>query len=1090
MLESVLKGQKLLKLTHSIISVERIDFETRSLELVGEYHVRLSSAEPSPGGVPGNQKALGLSFLLPEGKRIDISNVSVNNQVIDSPEDMDDNLLGTEHQSPSYWLFPESACTESMAAIFSRICENRRDLISYEEIGKAHVSASLAQSFGLLVRVPSQCLGTSASLSIVVRMKITESPLFKVFHSKQVLATLGKPEIWFPLPSRLMLLPSGFPVTAQPMEHQRHRITIKFHESLSFLKILASGDHIHPHVFESSWLNPRSAGIFVGLSLVGEDKSVYQAFGLEEDFLSPLVVSEIVQVLAPWFASPAQLLPQLNLVLLPLPDPKIFFVFGNTLVLNAGDLAVNQDLNPHAYKAFLAEAVATLWIERSMPSFAEPWIPVGIATMLADRFVEFHLGINEYQHRILQRRQRFHYLVERGMDWRPLTVIPEATDPIVQLKAPLVIECLRRAIAGDSDLRTAFHELATIAGGKKGPWTSEMFLFLVTCTVGQHTEAGKAIPDFKEFWVKSVGVPVIHVGFSFLEKRRFSVNVSQRPLQKCLVHDFVPLCTAASSGSTGTQTATCSCGQDFVCRTSSEGSFMRAHHQWPSTMKRRYWPGDIQVAVFRASNYFVPVTVSMTKDSPDSASTVVTVPSVTPRKHELHLNRAHREDELVHGFLTAMEDKWWLLSKIVVCQSPLMWCNQLAFSRNALMEHAAIEALQHVRGSALVQEALVNTVTCKETMYFWRTRIEAGRALVHMTIGCGEREALHSLVAWMDSLLGSPNRKLHALPVSDILTWIGIGEYLAVMKRSTDRRDHPLVQKMFVQCMRSLERAIALHPKESEWRNGNPSVLLAAAIKFSLQTVSEENHASVFREIDARLRSDRYGAPLASTGLVVTESVLGACVGNPSTVGSMWPSLLDPENLEQLACSAQRRVSRIAVRALINGKGDSVEGWLVRILWIEHLTNQLGSDDMQTAGWIIDSWEFLLERAKKDLGSPKSALNTLLHKREICDMLWKYLTFSALKLPPCIRTSVVLSVHSLYLHAYGTGVPGPYKDTLDQVREGRGPLSFWLPLKEHERAYRRFVYRGPTVRPEVPAQVPKKPKLLITSAGSVPLVAP
>jgi hypothetical protein len=167
---------------------------------------------------------------------------------------------------------------------------------------------------------------------------------------------------------------------------------------------------------------------------------------------------------------------------------------------------------------------------------------------------------------------------------------------------------------------------------------------------------------------------------------------------------------------------------------------------------------------------------------------------------------------------------------------------------------------------------------------------------------------------------------------------------------------------------------------------------------------------------------------------------------------------------------------------------ESEEAWLIRLLWIEQLTKQTRTN-LQAAAWLMDCWELLLERARKE--SVKSSFMNLFHKKAVCDKLWKYLTHDAMLLPLSVRSAVVQAVHALYLQVYGTGIPGPYKELVDEVRpEGKGPLSFWLPMKDHERIYRRFVYRGINVKPEpVKAPAPKKPKLLITSAGSVPLAS-
>ena len=1104
MLDQVLRGQRQLKLSHTIVTIDSLDWETRTIAGVGEYHIRLASEKPGEPPSPTNAaagKAVGLSFQLPEGDTR-VHSVTVNGVAVPSVSPEND-LENVSNFNLCYWSFPRSADSNALASIFGRVCENRRDLISFEEISKAHKSASLAQSFGLLVKIPSSAIRPDEHLiSVVIRFSASSSPLFKVSPVSAAgsgaalpcLATLG-PEPYFPIAQRLMILPSGTPVTSQPMEHARHRLTIRLADTAVApdTQVVASGDKLGPNLFESSWINPRSAGLFVASNWASvEERGVCVAYAHAsvidkvKSTLSGGVVREIFQVLGPWFASPVQLLPQINICFLPLAVAKSFFVHGNTLVIDASVLHGDRDAERRiAARIVLAEAIATLWVQRAMPAFSEPWIPVGIAGMLTERFVEFHFGVNEYQIRLHQRRQRFHALVERGLDWLPLTVINNDQDAMLRLKAPLVMDCLRRSLVGDSDMRAAFHEIATVAGGKKGPWNSEAFFFQLTCSVGQHTEAGQAIPRFKDEWVKGVGVPLIHVGFSMLEKRRFAVNVTQRPLQKILIHDATPLCSSAAARSGG-----CACGSDFVCRKDEAqggASFMRAHHVWPATARRRFWPGEVNVSVFRASSYFVPVAIKMEETG---ANQVLTVPYVTPRKHEQHLNRTARDDELVHGFVAVLDDRW-LMAKIVVCQSPLMWCNMLQFSRSVVLEIAAIDALQHVRGSTLAQDALASALTAKQQETFWRVRLEAGRALIHQALGCQERESLHHVLAWLEEIVRSDVAKRDP---KDLLAWLGLAEHLAHAKRSTDRRDQRTISDLFVKSLRAVERAIAVNPVAADWAVAS-NLLLASTVKFVALTAGSDFKTSPsFHAIDTRLRSDAYGPPLASPDAAVTEALLSAAPANGLPIVSAWPHMSDLKFIEKLAMHADRRMVRTAMRAYFSVIGggpqcppDSEGAWRIRFFWIEKLTDEIiKSPNMQTLQWLVDCWETLGERFRKD--NAKSGIHAAVMRKDTCDALWKYLTFHALKLPASVRTHVQLLVHSLYLQAFGTGVPTPYKELMDHPRGEKGPMTFWMPFKEHERIYRRFVFRGATVRPEQPkSHQVKKPRLLITSAGSVPL---
>ena len=1110
LVESTVKGQRFLKVTHSVVTIQAVDFASKSLDLFCEYHIRVSSTKPAEDLVSPTSrqagKALGLAFLLPDGT-VDVSAVQLNGKPVPGLSVHEDLQNISRFDAPSYWCFPQSADSAALGKIFARLCENRRDLISYEEISKAHSAASTGQSFGLLLKIPpvideSPILSTSEPVSSLVagiRITISGSPIFKKFQAEpetDILATLGN-EVWFPIPSRIMVLPSGMSVTAQPMEHQRYKCTVKIGPSVSAGAIIVSGEQVAVNVFENSWINPRSVGLFIsrGDNLSKMTGSVFQAICLGNESLmeSTLknVIPEIVQVLGPWFSSAGQI-PQLNLVFLPLPVSKAFHVFGNTILMDSGILHGEGLVeNKILARSLLAEAVAAVWVERALPAFAEPWLCVGLRTVLADRFVEFHLGQNEYNFRVISRRQRFHAMVERGLDWRPLSIISDSQDPLLKLKAPLVMDCLRRSITGDSDLRAALHELNTVASGKKGPWTSEAFFYLITCIVGQHTEAGKSISQFKQDWVLSVGVPVIHVGFSMLEKRKFALLVSQRPLQRINTYDNSSMCSTGGSSNNQKNSAGCACGSDYVGRKaelSGGATYMRNHLHWPGTARRRFWNGEIEVSIFRSTNYFVPVSVKMEDSSPDLAQQVLTVPYVTPRKHEQVLNRASRDDELVHGWIAVVDDKW-LLAKIIVCQSPLMWCNQLNFSKNISMEHAAVEALQHVRGSALGQEALAVSLHGCSQEVFWRVRQEAGKALIHLALGCGEREAMLSVIAWLQSVVTARdlNRKIHP---AEWLTWNSVAEQLALVRRNADRRDQESISELFAISVNSIEKALAIVPHRNQWRL-DPAFLLSQAIRFALlSSVSETiKQSPAFAAIDSRLMSDMYGPPLSSADLMVTEAVLGAA--QPKNYSS-WNFLKDPKWLEKLSMNPVRRVSRTAIKAYLIGQigngEDHIGSWDSRFLWIEKLTQQIITmrfESVQALAWLVDCWECIAERFRRD--SRKSALLQTVQKRETCERLWTYLTRDAVLLPLSVRSHVQHLVHSLYMQAYGNGVPFCFKDTLESPRDGKGPLSFWLPFKEHERIYRRFVLRGATVRPEKRAEMPKKPRLLITGAGTIPL---
>lgn len=1117
-IDPVLKSQRNVRVTHSIVSLEAADLDARTYSLACEYHVRASNSKPcsaepqSPCSWAGAGKALGLTFVLPEGA-VAVSGVTMNRREVAYLSPLDE-ISNISNFSLSYWLFPESADTRALGEIFSRLCANRRDLISYEEMTKAHRAASTGQAFGLLVKIPPCAVPASEStISVQMSLTVRDTPLVRQLYAKcdtRYLATLGH-EPWFPVPARLMTLPSGVAVTAQPMEHQRHKITIKIREKIfnDDVHVLASGDRIPAGpdwiVFESSWINPRSVGLFVGPFANISQEGVFTALCVPhalsdmQTTLKNEVIQEIVQVLGSWFSSPVQLLPQINLIFLPLPVRKDFFVHGSTIVIETSLLhrekVVDKRINA---RIVLAEAIASLWVVRNMPAFADVWIPTGIAGMLADRFVEFHLGANEYQYRVLARRQRLHAMVERGLDWKPLSVMADPDDILIKTKATLVIDCLRRSHVGESDMRSAFHELATIASGKKGPWTTDSFFYLLICTVGQHTEAGQALPKFKEEWVKSVGVPLIHIGFSILDKKRFIVSVTQRPLQRISCHDNLPTC---SSSANHAQTTSCACGQDFVCRKDEAGggaSYACPHLHWPPTVRRRFWPGQIQLSIYRATNFFVPVPVDMDPESPEGSSQILTVPYVTPRKHELVLNRTARDDELVHGWMTFLDDRW-MLAKIVITQSPLMWCNKLQFSRNSLMELSAIEALEHIRGSALVHEVLTD-VLVRGGEYFWRVRQEAGRALIHAALGCGEREAMLSVIRWLDSF--NKSFDWYSIDPRVFLTWAGVAEQMSYAKRNADRRDHKAISEALMATVKSVEQSLTLHPVVAEWKI-DPHTVLALAIRFAIVAAGDNLSTTSpgFKAIDARLRSDQYGPPLASPESLVTEALLSAAPVNGSLVSGCWPHMCEPSFIEKLTMDLSRRTSRTAMRTYLSVVGSTADcapesegAWIVRLIWLEKLTGEIidghGSvRSVQALSWLVDCWETILERFRRE--SSKTPLHLAVQRKQSCDRLWNYLTVKVPLLPVCARSHIQHLVHSMYMQAYGTGVPACYRETVDKPRDSKGPLSYWLPFKEHERIYRRFMLRGPTVRPEQPKPQPaKKPRILITGAGSVPLAPP
>ena len=115
-LESVIRGDKFVRITHTIVDVQDIDFRSRSISLIAEYHVHLSKSLPQNVGMSTpsgpTKKALGLTFLLPDGD-VNVDSVLVNNQLVPqlSPHDELNNL---SNFFLSYLAFPESSNTQAL----------------------------------------------------------------------------------------------------------------------------------------------------------------------------------------------------------------------------------------------------------------------------------------------------------------------------------------------------------------------------------------------------------------------------------------------------------------------------------------------------------------------------------------------------------------------------------------------------------------------------------------------------------------------------------------------------------------------------------------------------------------------------------------------------------------------------------------------------------------------------------------------------------------------------------------------------------------------------------------------------------------
>jgi hypothetical protein len=1092
MLNSVLKNQQMVRITHTLVELDSIDFSSKSFSLSAEYHVHFSKlpADPPPGGPAA--KCLAVAFGLPDGI-VDVDTVTVNGVSAPSLSPLEE-VNNVSNFSLSYTCFPEGSCTNSLGEIFARMCMHRRDLISFEEISKAHHMAAIAsgQAYGLVIKIPPSDAPVDM-FSIRLTMRVSSSPLFRKISdtsSDLYLLAMGN-ECWFPIPWSIVTLPNGVSATRQPIEHQRHRVTVSVGKTLVPVDhtVAISGDKLSDTRFESSWINPRTVGLFIGKFVSVTQRSVFHALAvpsaqseLRATLESSDAIAEITQVLSPWFACPAQPLPQINIIFLPLAKQGDYIVLGNTLVFDQSVLSrpgfIERQMET---RLRLAEGVAALWIARAMPSFCDVWIPVGMAAMLALRVIEFSSGLNDYSSRVHDRRSKYHTLVERGLDWRPLPLIADQHDPVLRVKAGLVFEAIRRGLVPDADLRVAFHELASVEFGKKGPVNSEAFFFHLICTVGQHTESGSKLPKFAQDWVHCCGVPVIHIGFSLLDKKRFQVHVTQRPLQRVSPHDLHPLCQPGTAQS------------DFVCRRDEPGggaTYLRPHLGWPDVGRRRFWSGPIDVSIFRAAGYRVGTTIEMTAFDANSANegngSTLTIPFVTPRKNEMSLNRTAREDELVHGWVTVVDENWFM-AKIITVQSPLMWSNQLQFSRNFFQEMQAVEALGFVRGSSLVQEVLLDALT--RSAYSYRVRQEAGKALAFLALRSGEREALLGVFSWIQREFVIPDWSI--VSPRDWLTFLSVAEVIATGRRNVDKRDAKTVFELLVSVAKSVERSVTVN-RNRKWKV-NPDSMLAGTMRLVVLVGSmndEREKQIVQKTVTNRVKSDLYGPPLASENLAVLQSILTSPIG-------LFP-FLNSSVLESIASShpLNRSLSRVAIRAyLVSLTGPEPGVWLIRLKWVIELAKLIIQGErinsLHAITWVVDSLEFLADRFKREVSS-KSPVAALLQQKETINVFWDFLTRICVKLPSFARSHVTQTIVSLYQFLFGTGVPMAFNLGLSPQGLPGAPMSFWLPFKEHERAYKRMMIRGPGIKMDSANRnsATKRPRLLIAGLGAIPLGDP
>ena len=313
------------------------------------------------------------------------------------------------------------------------------------------------------------------------------------------------------------------------------------------------------------------------------------------------------------------------------------------------------------------------------------------------------------------------------------------------------------------------------------------------------------------------------------------------------------------------------------------------------------------------------------------------------------------------------------------------------------------------------------------------------------------------------------------------LAWSGIMDNVSHAKRSADRRDAKNISDCLLATVRAVERSLALTPNSAEWRV-NPHLVLSCAVRNAVLSTGSELKANnpACKAIDVWLRSDLYGPPLASPERIITEAVVSASNGS-------WPFVSDPKFLESLTLDPSRRIARSAIRAYLASVGgsDTEAAWTVRLAWVDRLTDEILTatvgplKSVQSLAWLVDAWDTLIERYRRE--SSKSGLHMAVNSG--CERLWRYLTAKVPRLPPSARGHIQQVVHSIYIQAFGTGVP--------VVLKTQTGMDFWMPYKEHERIYKRFMLRGATVRPEAPkAPAPKKPRILITGAGSVPLDQP
>lgn len=658
-----------------------------------------------------------------------------------------------------------------------------------------------------------------------------------------------------------------------------------------------------------------------------------------------------------------------------------------------------------------------------------------------------------------------------------------------------------------------------------------------------------SVSPFLNEWVRvGCGCPIIHIGFSMVpEKKRFIVHASQKPLHRICCLDWSWQCINNGNNRAAGGGMCCGCGNssDSVCRYTSPDKKVTTYHKphafnFPN--RHRFWPGNMKVSIYRAPGYSVSADIDMSV-SPGGSGEIIencesnvtphligqqlftsqlTIPYVTPRRHEYdklhtnshHRNRKLRDDELVFGWICMEDLRWCLLSKIVICQSPLMWCNALLYSRKIETELSAIDALQHIKGYSVntitaLNDCLLGTPSYNDsssshqvagqpvTYYYCNaTRIEASKALVHCATYLNDKDALvhinNYLTKFVNSAIGANSTVVagQLMIISSLLeTYAFNRRYMSFERRET--RNCFETAAYLLEQFDGLSYIANTQKNSSSYTKTCMNMLLGSVCKALILSSLDLKEKSIAKSlIEPRFLADIYGYPINSDNYIILEIILTYL----SFSASNWnfiPNLVFIEHIIMNVCNNNinsQRLLKAASKAYMtvlgltagagaSGSGnsgvDSEYSWCVRFNWIVKFTDVAvllcGTGADITVSILLNVWETIFERVKREAKSPIATLFRT--SKELTDQLWYYIvqtTPRIIQIHPSV-TSIGVQIQQIllgiYLHIYGTGLPLCYRAPTPSSGDNGGlPMSFFAPTKDIEKAYRRLAMHGTTAR--------------------------